>query len=101
LIGLTHYLVVAAILFSLGVLAVSTRRNAISVLMGVELILNAGNINLVAFSKFSDVGISGQLFALFVIILAAAEAAVALAIVLNIYRNHHTVTVDRLHSLSG
>ncbi|MBK36160.1 MAG: NADH-quinone oxidoreductase subunit NuoK [Gemmatimonadetes bacterium] len=101
MIGLTHYLVVAAILFSLGVLAVSTRRNAISVLMGVELILNAGNINLVAFSKFSDVGISGQLFALFVIILAAAEAAVALAIVLNIYRNHHTVTVDRLHSLSG
>lgn len=101
MIGLEHYLVVAAILFSLGILAVSTRRNAISVLMGVELILNAGNINLVAFSKFSDVGISGQLFALFVIILAAAEAAVALAIVLNIYRNHHTVTVDRLHSLSG
>ena len=101
MIRLTHYLVVAAILFSLGVLAVSTRRKAISVLMGVELILNAGNINLVAFSKFSDVGISGQLFALFVIILAAAEAAVALAIVLNIYRNHHTVTVDRLHSLSG
>ena len=71
------------------------------VLMGVELILNAGNINLVAFSKFSDVGISGQLFALFVIVLAAAEAAVALAIVLNIYRNQNTVTVDRLHSLSG
>jgi NADH-quinone oxidoreductase subunit K len=101
LIGLEHYLVVAAILFSLGILAVSTRRNAISILMGVELILNAGNINLVAFSKFSDVGISGQLFALFVIVLAAAEAAVALAIVLNIYRNHNTVTVDRLHSLSG
>ena len=101
MIGLEHYLVVAAILFSLGILAVSTRRNAISILMGVELILNAGNINLVAFSKFSDVGISGQLFALFVIVLAAAEAAVALAIVLNIYRNQNTVTVDRLHSLSG
>ena len=69
--------------------------------MGVELILNAANINLVAFAKFSDVGLSGQVFALFVIILAAAEAAVALAIVLNIYRNHNTVTVDRMSLLSG
>lgn len=101
MITLQHYLVVSAALFSLGVLAVSTRRNAISVLMGVELILNAANINLVAFSKFSDVGLNGQVFALFVIILAAAEAAVALAIVLNIYRNHNTVTVDRMSSLSG
>jgi NADH-quinone oxidoreductase subunit K len=100
-IGLEHYLIISALLFSLGILAVSTRRNAVSVLMGVELILNAGNINLVAFSKFSDTGLSGQVFALFVIILAAAEAAVALAIVLNIYRNHQTVTVDRMDSLSG
>ena len=101
MIGLEHYLIISALLFSLGILAVSTRRNAVSVLMGVELILNAGNINLVAFSKFSDTGLSGQVFALFVIILAAAEAAVALAIVLNIYRNHQTVTVDRMDSLSG
>ena len=100
-IGLEHYLVISALLFSLGILAVSTRRNAVSVLMGLELILNSGNINLVAFSKFSDIGLNGQVFALFVIILAAAEAAVALAIVLNIYRNHHTVTVDRMDSLSG
>ncbi len=100
-IGLEHYLIISALLFSLGILAVSTRRNAVSVLMGVELILNAGNINLVAFSKYSDIGLNGQVFALFVIILAAAEAAVALAIVLNIYRNHHTVTVDRMDSLSG
>ena len=101
MIGLEHYLIISALLFSFGILAVSTRRNAVSVLMGVELILNAGNINLVAFSKFSDTGLNGQVFALFVIILAAAEAAVALAIVLNIYRNHQTVTVDRMDSLSG
>jgi NADH:ubiquinone oxidoreductase subunit K len=101
MIGLEHYLIISALLFSLGILAVSTRRNAVSVLMGVELILNAGNINLVAFSKFSDTGVNGQVFALFVIVLAAAEAAVALAIVLNIYRNHQTVTVDRMDSLSG
>jgi NADH:ubiquinone oxidoreductase subunit K len=101
MIGLENYLLISAMLFCLGILAVSTRRNAVSVLMGVELILNAGNINLVAFSKFSDTGSNGQVFALFVIILAAAEAAVALAIVLNIYRNHQTVTVDRMDSLSG
>lgn len=101
MIGLEHYLVVGAMLFCLGVLAVVTRRNAIAVLMGVELILNAANVNLVAFSRFSDSGIDGQVFAIFVIILAAAEAAVALAIVLNIYRNYEMVSVDRLNSLSG
>ncbi len=101
MIGLEHYLVVGAMLFCLGILAVATRRNAIAVLMGVELILNAANVNLVAFSRFSDSGIDGQVFAIFVIILAAAEAAVALAIVLNIYRNYEMVSVDRLNSLSG
>jgi NADH-quinone oxidoreductase subunit K len=101
MITLEHYLVVGAALFSLGILAVVTRRNAITVLMGVELILNAANINLVAFSRFSDAGIDGQVFAIFVIILAAAEAAVALAIVLNIYRNYQMVIVDRMNSLSG
>ncbi len=101
MIGLEHYLVVGAMLFCLGILAVVTRRNAIAVLMGVELILNAANVNLVAFSRFSDSGIDGQVFAIFVIILAAAEAAVALAIVLNIYRNYEMVSVDRLNSLSG
>ena len=101
MITLEHYLIVGAMLFCLGILAVVTRRNAIMVLMGVELILNAANINLVAFSRFSAAGIDGQVFAIFVIILAAAEAAVALAIVLNIYRNYQMVMVDRLDSLSG
>ncbi|MCE2439320.1 MAG: NADH-quinone oxidoreductase subunit NuoK [Candidatus Latescibacteria bacterium] len=99
--SLEHYLVVGAILFCLGILAVATRRNAISILMGVELILNAANLNLVAFARFSDSGLEGQVFAVFVIVLAAAEAAVALAIVLNIYRNYQMVNIDRLDSLSG
>ncbi len=101
MITLQHYLVVGAALFCLGILAVSTRRNAIWVLMGVELILNAANVNLVAFARFSDSGIDGQVFAVFVIILAAAEAAVALAIVLNIYRYLQMVDVDRMDTLSG
>ena len=101
MITLEYYLVVGAMLFCLGILAVTTRRNAISVLMGVELILNAANLNLVAFSRFTDTGLNGQVFALFVIVLAAAEAAVALAIVLNIYRNYHMVNVDQVNALKG
>ncbi|MBC8467225.1 MAG: NADH-quinone oxidoreductase subunit NuoK, partial [Candidatus Marinimicrobia bacterium] len=76
---LNTYLFVAAILFSLGVFGVMTRRNGIAVLMGVELILNAANINFVAFSRFGGMNLEGHIFALFVIVLAAAEAAVALA----------------------
>ncbi len=98
-ITLHHYLVVGALLFCFGILTVATRRNAVSVLMGVELILNSANVNLIAFSRYSDVGISGQVLAAFVIILAAAEAAVALAIVLNIYRNFQIVDVDQANTL--
>lgn len=98
-ITLEHYLVVGAMLFCFGILAVVTRRNAISVLMGVELILNAANINLVAFSRYGDAGISGQVMAVFVIALAAAEAAVALAIVLNIYRLSQIVNLDQASTL--
>ena len=100
MITLQHYLVIGAMLFGRGLLAVTTRRTAISVLMGVELILNGANLNLVAFSRFSDSGIDGQVFAVFAFVLAAAEAAVALAIVLNIYRNYQMVNVDRLDSLN-
>ncbi len=95
------YLVVSAILFSLGLFAVITRRNAIAVLMGVELILNAANINFVAFTKFSSLTLDGHIFAIFVIIAAAAEAAVALAIVLNIYNNFKTINIDEAASLRG
>ena len=98
-IGLTHYLVVGAILFSLGFYAVLTRRNAISILMGVELILNSANVNYVAFAHFGSGGINGQIYAVFVIMLAAAEAAVGLAIVLAIYQIFHTIDVEAAQTL--
>jgi NADH-quinone oxidoreductase subunit K len=81
-------------LFSLGLFGVITRRNGIAVLMGVELILNAANINFVAFSRFGGMNVSGHVFSLFVIVLAAAEAAVALAIIITIYNSMQTVNVD-------
>ena len=98
-VTLTHYLIVSGILFALGIYGVVTRRNAIMVLMGIELILNSANINFVAFSRFGGMQIDGQVVAVFVIILAAAEAAVALAIVLNIYQRFHTVNVDEVSKL--
>ena len=91
---LNTYLYISAVLFSLGTFAVMTRRNGIAVLMGVELILNAANLNFVAFSRFGGMNMDGHIFSLFVIVLAAAEAAVALAIVINIYNNLHTINVD-------
>jgi NADH-quinone oxidoreductase subunit K len=93
-IGLPHFLIVAAILFAFGLVCVLTRRNAIGLLMGVELILNSANINLVAFARFVENGISGQVFALIVIVLAAAEAAIAMAIVLSIYRSYKNIDVN-------
>lgn len=79
------YLAVSAALFALGLVCIITRRNIIYVLMGIEMILNAANINFVAFNRFSGDGLEGRMFAIFVIIMAAAEAAVALAIVLNVF----------------
>ncbi|HJN98905.1 MAG TPA: NADH-quinone oxidoreductase subunit NuoK [Candidatus Marinimicrobia bacterium] len=96
---LNTYLFVAAILFSLGVFGVMTRRNGIAILMGVELILNAANINFVAFSRFGGMNLDGHIFALLVIVLAAAEAAVALAIIINIYNNMNTINVDEASTL--
>jgi len=98
-VGLTHFLVISAILFSLGIYGIITRKNAVMVLMGIELILNAANINFVAFSRYGNFGLSGQIAALFVIILAAAEAAIALAIVLNIYKTFANVNVDEISNL--
>ena len=104
MIGLTHYLVVAAIMFCCGVATILLKRNAIGILIGVELILNAANVNLVAFNRFQPTNspqLDGQIFALFVIVLAAAEAAVALAIFLNFYNNFATVDVERADNLKG
>lgn len=98
-VGLNHYLVVSSLLFSMGIYAIVTRKNAVLVLMGIELILNAANVNFIAFSRFGDFGYNGQLIALFVIVLAAAEAAIALAIVLNIYKNLSTVNIDEVDKL--
>lgn len=96
---LTSYLIIGAVLFSLGLLCVLTRRNAISVLMGVELILNSANINYVAFSHFGSGNLDGQIYAMFVIMLAAAEAAVGLAIVLAIFQLFHTIDVEAAQTL--
>jgi NADH-quinone oxidoreductase subunit K len=96
---LTSYLIIGAILFSLGLFTVLTRRNAISVLMGVELILNSANINYVAFSHFGSGNTDGQIYSIFVIMLAAAEAAVGLAIILAIFQLFHTIDVEAAESL--
>jgi NADH:ubiquinone oxidoreductase subunit K len=99
--GLENYLIIGAVLFVTGVVCMATKRNGIGVLMGVELVLNGANLNFVAFSKYTPLGLDGQIFALFVIVLAAAEAAVALSIALNFYNNHLTIDVDRANELKG
>ena len=100
-VGLPHFLVVAVLLFSLGLLCVLTRKNAVGLLMGVELILNAANINFVAFSHYLTGSIDGHVVALFGIILAAAEAVVALAIVLAIYQTYHSIDTELTTTLKN
>jgi NADH:ubiquinone oxidoreductase subunit K len=101
LIGLEHVLVVAALLFSIGLYVALTRRNAVGVLMGIELMLNSVNLNLVGFARFIEAPnpIDGQVFAVFVITVAAAEASVALALAVAVYRLRQTIDVDRLNLL--
>lgn len=96
---LSSYLILSAILLTLGLYAVVTRRNAVAILMGVELILNAANINFVAFSKFLTHTLDGHLISVFIIMLAAAEAAVALAIVLNLYNDRGHINVDEANTM--
>lgn len=100
---LHEYLVVAAILFLFGLFIMITRRHGVWILMGVELILNGANLNLVAFSRYggSKFAIDGQVFALFVILVAAAEAAVALAIFLSIYYRYVKIDLDEVDTLQG
>jgi len=106
-VGLYHYLILAAFVFVCGLLTILLKRNAIGILMGVELILNAANINLAAFNRYAHGGLpgfpslDGQVFALFVIVLAAAEAAIALAIFLNFYNNIASIDVERGKELRG
>jgi NADH:ubiquinone oxidoreductase subunit K len=106
-VGVAHYLVVGAVLFVCGALCMATKRNALGVLMGIELVLNGANINFIAFGSqylrndAGSIGLDGQLISLFVIVLAAAEAAVALAIALNFYNSFNTIDVDRADQLQG
>lgn len=100
-VGLTHFLAVSLLVFLLGLYCVLTRRNAIGILMGVELILNSANINYLAFARYSAGNYDGQIFAIFVIMLAAAEAAIGLAIVLGIYQTFHTIDVEATETLRG
>lgn len=97
---LEHMLLLSAVVFCAGVYTILTRKNAVSILMGVELVLNAANLNFVAFSQYSRAGgPDGNLFAIFVILLAAAEAAVALAIIIGIYQNFGKVDVDQADTM--
>jgi NADH-quinone oxidoreductase subunit K len=98
-VGLNHYLVISAALFAIGLLTVSTRKNAVAVLMGVELILNAASLNFVAFSHYVHGAIAGQVFSVFIIVLAAAEACIALAIVLAIFRHFRAIDADQTSTL--
>jgi len=107
-VGVSHYLVVGAVLFVCGVICMATKRNGLGVLMGIELVLNGANLNFVAFASpwlradgAKAIGLDGHVIALFVIVLAAAEAAVALAIALNYYNNFVTIDVDRGDELKG
>ena len=92
-IGLTHYLVVAAALFAMGIVCIIARPNAVGILIGIELILNAANVNLVAFSRYWG-NLEGQVFAVFVIVIAACEVAVALAIIINLFYSFGTIEVE-------
>ena len=99
MITLTDFMVVSAALFCIGLYMVVTKRNAIQILIGIELILNAAILNLVAFGKYDKVNNSGQIFALFAIVLAAATTAVALAIILNVYRRYKTIDPNDINKL--
>jgi NADH-quinone oxidoreductase subunit K len=105
-IGLHHFLFVSIILVGAGVATILTKRNAIGILIGVELIINAAGVNFVAFNRYlwntgPDGGMDGLMFGLFIIVLAAAEAAVALAIFLNYYNNFNSIDVEKAGELKG
>ncbi len=95
-VGLEHYLILSAVLFSIGLYGVLAKRNAVIILMCIEIMLNAVNVALVAFSRYvTPMALTGQVFAIFVMAVAAAEAAVGIAIIITIYRNRETINVDK------
>lgn len=101
MIPLEHILYFSAFLFCLGLLIILSKRNMIVVLMGIELLFNAANINLVAFSRYDPELLSGQVFALFVVVIAAAEAALGLAIIIQVYKYYKTSNLDKINKMGG
>ena len=101
MIPLEHFLILSAMLLCLGIYIVLVRKNAVAILMGIELILNGASIAFVAFSRYVAGGVTGQVFVIFIIIIAVCEAAVALAIILNIYQNFRTVDTEQTKELKG
>lgn len=101
MIPLEHYLLLSAFLLCVGITIVIIKKNAIVILIGIELILNAANINLVAFSRYDPQLLQGQMFSLFVIVVAASEVAVAMAIILRVYHYYKTSEPDEVHELRG
>ena len=101
--SLHHYLILSALLFTIGLAGALTRRNAILVLIGIELMLNAANLNFIAFWRFSEhpEALTGVMFVIFSIGIAAAEAAVGLALIISIHRHYQTVNLDRIDSMKG
>jgi NADH:ubiquinone oxidoreductase subunit K len=97
-VGLEHFLVLSAVLFSIGLYGALTKRNAVVVLICVEIMLNAVNIAMVAFSRYGNI-LTGQVFAIFIMVVAAAEVAVGLAIIINIYRSRESVDVEKTDSM--
>jgi NADH-quinone oxidoreductase subunit K len=100
-VGLRHFLVVAALLFTLGLVCVLTRKNAVAIMIGIELLLNAAGLNLIAFSHYGGNAIEGSVFVVFLIVLAAAEAVVGLALVIAVHRQLRSIDVDRTDELRG
>ena len=101
MIPLSHFLIISAVLFCIGLYAVLTKKNAIQILIGIEFMINAAVLNFVAFGKFDKLNGGGQLFALFAIVLAAAGVAVALAIILNVYKHFKTIDPSKIDKLKN
>ena len=101
MIPILYYIVLSTSLFALGIAVILTKKNLIAILIGVELILNAANINFVGFSRYDALGMQGQVMSLFVIVIAAAEASVALAIVIKLVEKYKTSNLDEINELKG
>ncbi len=99
MLTLTHFLIVSAVIFSIGIYTVLAKRNAIMILVGIELMINAAILNLVAFSRYDKINYGGQVFGLFAIVLAAASVAVGLALILNVYRHYKTINPENITEL--